>query len=282
MTLMDRGIVWYFRQNLVQRGKSAVARHLVRRFVRSLECASADGVVFDIDPRDLVQLSVLTTGEWEPDETAVLRKELKRGDVVYDIGANFGYMALLASKLVGPEGRVVALEPSSEMRARLERNVSLNAAHNVEVFGVAASDRCGASQFYVSDHRNSGRSSLRDLGDFARKETIEVTTIDSLADAHDLPIPGMIKIDVEGAEVLALRGMRRLLGRARQLKLLIEVSDQQLQELGSSEDELLALLDELGFTQRTIVSQHRRTSANGRPLYYNLFATKGFDSGTTG
>lgn len=75
-----------------------------------------------------------------------MAERLKPGDVFVDVGANIGYFSLLASKLVGPGGRVVAIEASPEVFDLLRRNLELNKAHNVRAVNVAISDREGSLQ----------------------------------------------------------------------------------------------------------------------------------------
>ncbi len=86
-------------------------------------------------------------GTYEPAQTALFCKVVKPGDVVYDVGAHFGYYTLLASKLVGTEGRVLAFEPSPPNLARLYRHIELNRCSNVQVLELAVSDREGIAHF---------------------------------------------------------------------------------------------------------------------------------------
>jgi FkbM family methyltransferase len=145
-------------------------------------------------------------GTYEPAQSALFCKVVKPGDVVYDIGAHFGYYALLALKLVGTEGRVLAFEPSPPNLARLYRHIELNRCSNVQVLELAVSDREGSAHFET--RTGSG------LGHLAPDGPVEVkiTRLDGL---QGYPLPNVMKIDVEGAEVGVLRGANSLLAAAK-------------------------------------------------------------------
>ena len=145
-------------------------------------------------------------GTYEPAQSALFCKVVKPGDVVYDIGAHFGYYALLASKLVGTEGRVLAFEPSPPNLARLYRHIELNRCSNVQVLELAVSDHEGVAHFET--RTGSG------LGHLAPDGPVEVkiTRLDGL---QGYPLPNVMKIDVEGAEVGVLRGANSLLAAAK-------------------------------------------------------------------
>ena len=145
-------------------------------------------------------------GTYEPAQTALFCKVVKPGDVVYDIGAHFGYYALLASKLVGTEGRVLAFEPSPPNLARLYRHIELNRCSNVQVLELAVSDREGSAHFET--RTGSGLGHLAPDGPVE----VKVTRLDAL---QGYPLPNVMKIDVEGAEVGVLQGATSLLAAAK-------------------------------------------------------------------
>ena len=136
---------------------------------------------------------------------------LRPGDVAYDIGANAGFFTLLMSRAVGPTGHVHAFEPVPENLTLLERHLALNAIQNVTVHPVAVSDQAGTVQFARGGNLAQGR--IDDTGEL----TVRSVAIDDLK----LPLPRVIKMDIEGGESLALCGMTGTLKAARPL-LLIE------------------------------------------------------------
>jgi FkbM family methyltransferase len=137
-------------------------------------------------------------------ELPVLPKFVHPGDNVLDVGAHFGnYTAPMAS-LVGAAGRVLAIEPSTRAFAILRRNITLNGLKNVETIKAAASDQDGEVTFFIAD--DPSRSSLAARS--GAQEKVRAIRLDSL----NAPRPvHFIKIDVEGAEPLALRGAEKIL-----------------------------------------------------------------------
>ncbi|HXT22791.1 MAG TPA: FkbM family methyltransferase [Thermoanaerobaculia bacterium] len=129
---------------------------------------------------------------------------IRSGDSVFDIGANVGFHTLLFSRLVGPRGRVTAFEPLDRNLEYLSRHLQLNAAENVAVIPVALSDEPGRG---FMDAR--GNPSMARLADDGRAVLVE--SLDHLIAANRVPIPQLLKIDVEGAESRVLRGASKTL-----------------------------------------------------------------------
>jgi FkbM family methyltransferase len=279
--LLDRLAAAYFAQQVVDRGKSAVGRRL-RPHLGRIRCRTSWGMWFDADPVDLIQYSVLTTGEWEPEETAALRRLLRPGDVVYDVGANVGYFTLLAAHLVGASGHVYAFEPNEQVLPRLRHHLAINDLHNVTVVPVALADRDGHASFHAVGGANSGMSSLRADVSGDHTTTVELARLDSVVSARRLRPPDVVKMDIEGAEYRALAGMEATCASAGALSLLVEVSDRFLRQAGGSEDELLALLERFGFRQVRRVSRHPRTEPDGRPFQYTALFQRGSGQRETG
>jgi FkbM family methyltransferase len=142
---------------------------------------------------------------YEPHLTPVFDHYCKPGMTVVDIGANLGYYTLLASRAVGPEGRVIALEPNSENCRLLLLSALMNDAGNVDLLPVALDDHRGWSHFSAALGTNgcflSGGPALAD----GRGFVVPTFTLDELVDG---PVD-LIKIDVEGAEFRVMSGARR-------------------------------------------------------------------------
>ena len=144
-------------------------------------------------------------GVYEGAKQACFAGHVAPGAVVFDIGANVGFYTLLASKLVGPAGKVVAFEPVPSNVAYLRRHLALNAVDNVEVVEAAVSDLEGEVAFQEGASNSVGR--IAEGGNL----TIPSVTIDALIESGRLPPPTVIKMDVEGAEYRALMGAKRSL-----------------------------------------------------------------------
>jgi FkbM family methyltransferase len=150
----------------------------------------------------------LFLGTYEPRQTALFCQRLRSGDVVFDIGANAGYYTLMAARLVGPRGKVVACEPDPKMARYLRRHVAANRHRNVSVVESAVWATSGIARFSRGAGTGTGR--VTDSGELA----VRLTTLDELAMEHGA-VPTHIKIDVEGAELDVLRGGHATLTRAR-------------------------------------------------------------------
>ena len=191
-------------------------RRLVRWTVRPMQAADTrikqgvgEGLLFNSSGG----FPSRALGSVEPEVQAVLADLLAPGDVFYDVGANIGYFTVIAARLVGPGGRVVAVEPQPEAVSRLRHNLALNGFENITVVEAAVADEEGEANFVLSDE---------EILEWAALETtpapgmprirVPVTTLDRLR-AGGLPAPKLVKLDVEGAEIRALKGMRAMLRR---------------------------------------------------------------------
>jgi FkbM family methyltransferase len=140
-------------------------------------------------------------GGYEPHLQRLIAREVKPGEIFYDVGANVGFYSLLASVLVGP-GKVFAFEPLPANVAYLRQHLVLNSAENVEVLELAVCDQVGVLSFRTERTGAMGR--LETCGDIQ----VPTTTLDSLLHAGKIPPPTYIKIDIEGTEFRALMGAK--------------------------------------------------------------------------
>jgi FkbM family methyltransferase len=154
------------------------------------------------------------------DEQRWLSENLRRGDVFWDLGANIGFFTLLAARLVGEPGEVVAFEPWPDNARQLRRNVELNGFRNVIIEESAVGANTGSQAFAMPA---PGRRDAARLVDDTRPGSlvVQVTTIDDYA-ARRPRTPTVVKIDIEGAEIEALSGAMGLIGSARPI-FLVEV-----------------------------------------------------------
>lgn len=159
--------------------------------------------------RGMAKLAYIFGDEYEG-EIATLDRFVKPGTTVLDVGAHYGTYTLALSRLVGPDGRVIAIEPSGHAVEVLRRNLDLNDAGNVEVVQAAVSDEPGEVTLHV--HADPSRTSLTSATGTLATEVVPAVTMDALVAGEAV---GFVKIDVEGHELPALRGAATLLGRDR-------------------------------------------------------------------
>ena len=177
--------------------------------------------------------------------TELLVDAVEPGGCAVDGGAHIGYLTLQLARAVGPAGRVLAFEPNPEVRPALERNLRRNGlADRVRVSPKALGTGPGSAELHIAG--GGDRSCLAPSPAARRVVPVDVTSLDNeLAEA---PLPDVVKLDIEGAEVAALSGMRRLLGRDGEApRLFVESNADALAAAGSSPAELLDLLGSLGY-----------------------------------
>jgi FkbM family methyltransferase len=151
---------------------------------------------------------------YEP-ELEYLESTLCPGMVMIDGGANLGIYTVLASASVGEKGVVLAFEPGETSYRSLEENIALNGAWNVRPFKRALADVTGSRRLYHTRGGLVGYSLTTDEGPATPFEEVQTTTIDETLAAERIDRVDLLKLDVEGAEELALQGAAQLLDRAR-------------------------------------------------------------------
>lgn len=181
----------------------------------------------------------------EPDQTRRIVEALQPRQVFYDVGANVGYYSLIASRAVGDEGRVICFEPLLENVNHLCRHVQLNRLQNVDVLPVACSTGFGMTGFFRGDNDALGHiSGVNGVGGGDNKSAGDAYWVPTLSlDEFALRTgrwPAIIKIDVEGAELLVLHGAERILERCKPTIFLSTHGDDVRRQC-------LAFLEERGF-----------------------------------
>jgi FkbM family methyltransferase len=192
-----------------------------RPYITSIE---PEGLLLEVVPSDVIGKPIAFFGSYEYAVSALVRSYLDRGDVFVDVGANLGYFTVLGAAAVGPSGLVLAYEPHAAIRARLERNVSLNALTQVRVRGEAVSDVDGTLRLLdVNEAHNAGLSRLARPTE-GGGVPVKTIRLDSVPELRRAP-PRLIKIDVEGHELEVFGGAAGLLAHDDAPALLFEAFD---------------------------------------------------------
>ncbi len=165
-------------------------------------------------------------GIYESDKQQLMRILARPGMVAYNIGANAGFYTLALSRLVSGSGRVFAFEPLAENVANILDHIRLNHCGNTILYQVAVSDKNGLAAFLVEQCNSSGR-----LGG-AGAYRVPTVALDALIEVEGLPVPDVVKMDVEGAESGALEGAHKLLGMRRTVWIIALHGDEQRRKVG--------------------------------------------------
>ena len=140
---------------------------------------------------------------YEQETTLLFRKYLNEGDTVWDVGANIGYFTLEFARSVGFQGKVLSFEPHPEIFKVLQRNVSRNKYQNISLQNVACGEEATFSKLYFSTE-NEGNHKIVENSSSKDSVKIKVVKLSTFIETHP---PRLIKMDIEGAELLALRGL---------------------------------------------------------------------------
>lgn len=246
------GAEYYIERNWGALRRGVLLQHaLEHRLEVPLTVRWYDGLEVDVRLGNDHSLCLYVSGTFEPNEFHFLGQILKPGMTVLDVGANEGLYTLFSARRVGAAGRVVAFEPSSRERSRLQRNVRRNRLGNVTVVPCAVGSSEGTAALQIASGVHSGHNTLgalvHDDAPSAGVEHVPVERLDSVVDRLGIAQVDVIKIDVEGAEMHVLEGARRTLSSQRPV-LMVEANDEALRAQGASTDALIACLrGELGY-----------------------------------
>jgi FkbM family methyltransferase len=235
-------------------GKKAFIRHLdqaLRDEPLNAIARTRFRAALPVTTSDLIQRHLYEFGIWEPHLTAWVHRVLRPGDTFIDVGANIGYYTLLAAHLVGPAGRVVAIEPSPQFRRVLTSAVSGAGYRNIRTVPVAAAAGSKKETFWLEDPANLGRTTMiRPCGPYGETPvfTADARPLAEILTPAELASARVFKIDVEGAEAQVIEGLLPALSFLRpDAELAIEITPYVLAKQGLSPHDVLSPLRAAGF-----------------------------------
>ncbi|TSC56504.1 MAG: FkbM family methyltransferase [Parcubacteria group bacterium Greene0416_79] len=218
---------------------------------------------------------------YEKDAVSFFKSFIRPGMSVVDIGAHIGYYTRIASRLVGPRGRVFSFEADPENFSFLKRNTSDRL--NVRIYNLAVTDRTGEIDFYHYDEKAGCHSILSNVPLDFKKRKISVTAVhlDALAKEQKLGRLDLIKMDIEGGESAALKGMEGLLRGPSRPGLLLEFAPAWIRAAGDEPLNFLRRLESYGYElfiiKRTLIPLDTKSAAGyaahipRTPTHYNEF-----------
>ncbi len=217
------------------RGKTRIQTWLAKRlrgknFFTVVNLPGGEVIRLYLD--DWIPFRVFITGAYDFEalvETHMLQ-QIKKGMQILDIGANIGYYTIQFSSRVGNMGQVHAFEPIEYNHKLLSQNVELNSLTNVVCNRLALSSKAGQQKIFFNASDNTGMSSFAQLSSQATAEVVTVTTVDQYLQSRAITAVDLIKIDVEGAELLVLQGAEQTLSQQNGPLLYIEINSYTLAE----------------------------------------------------
>jgi len=203
---------------------------------------------FKIRNIDKLGLAILK-GNFEIGIKSTLISNLKEGMTVLDIGANIGYYTVLMAYYVGKAGRVIAFEPNPVIFSELNDNVALNGFDNVQTLNIALTDTTGHSKFFFPSEGQEAHGSLMKNRTFTEDsiENVNTDRLDEVLLRLNINKVDLIKIDVEGAELLVIRGAKTLLCGESKPIILFECAENQCASFGFRVFDVLREIAALGY-----------------------------------
>jgi len=267
-------------------GRLLLAQRVLRRCFRHARGVASvndfDGdMKIDLDLSEHMQRRIFWMDYYNREIVALLKSVLSSGMVMVDVGANIGEVTLVAAKIVGHTGQVIAFEPMEEIAASLERNVRCNHLKQVVIARLGLADTISTASIYESCGQGEAGEENRGLGSLyggsstnLPAQIIQLTTLDAYFRDHPVRRLDVIKIDIEGAELPCLKGAAHTL-RKFQPALIIEIQEQTSTMAGYRPEEILDYLEPFGYTFQAIGKNGRLTPIGRATLssYQNVLCT---------
>lgn len=200
------------------------------------------------DPGDYVSKLLLRDEIYEAPETDLVTRIVRGGDTCIDAGCQIGYYSCLLAKLVGEKGRVYSFDANPQACLSTRRNLGLNGFSLADVVHAALADTEGRLSFHISTDDQTGLSSLGSIP--TTKETISVPCLrlETFMKNRHIETVRLLKLDVEGAEEIVLKGLGAFLSTHVVDYILVECFDERLNLLGTSTERVASTLESAGYS----------------------------------
>jgi FkbM family methyltransferase len=250
--IIDRLLTAYSRKGW--RGSYRIWRLLQQQEMKPfVKVYNKYGIKLLLSPLEYIDSFVILAGYYESEVLEAILPFLGRDSVFWDVGANFGLHSITA-KYLKPQSKVICIEPSPVMIARLHANARLNNV-SVDVVDAALTDSRGFRYLHIAED-NAGMTTLKPLAtaSYPNKVLCWSDTGDNLVESRVVPAPTVIKLDVEGSEVNVLRGLKKVLGDSSVRAIVVEADPNLLIE---SDSEIYSILTAAGFHLKMLTRNER-------------------------
>jgi FkbM family methyltransferase len=217
-----------------------------------------------VDLSSSVGRSIWYRGSYEWPVEAQIARILRQGDAFIDVGANVGYFSIVAANLVGEKGEVHGFEPNHKVCRLFKASIAANSLCNVHAIPVALWSE--SRILGLTGQHDSGFAHVyteRVQGDVRNVENVEAITFDAYAQSFVQRPIKLVKIDVEGAEVHVLHGMRQTLQKDGPC-LIVEAQDWSLSQFGHRLEDMFVLLEQYGYIAYDLEGRETRSAAEAR------------------
>jgi FkbM family methyltransferase len=233
---------------MVQRARPWQVGAVLRRVLRYRHAEHAvGGWRLWLDPTSNFGYRMLQDGVIEPDMSRWVSEILAPGDSFIDLGGNEGWFSLLGGRAVGPKGRVLCVEPQERLWPVILRNFALNDLPQCRLVPYACGPE-GRGEIAITPAVNSGASGMTPhASGLVKRQTVLVKTLDWIREAHGLDEVKLLKVDIEGYELNALRSGGNALAGGKVRNVLMELHEPELRSMGQSSQEVLDLLAKHGY-----------------------------------
>jgi FkbM family methyltransferase len=200
------------------------------------------------DPGDYVSKLLLRDEIYEAPETDLVTRLVREGDTCIDAGCHIGYYSCLFAKLVGDKGHVYSFDANPLACLNTRRNLSLNGFSCADVIHAALADTEDKLSFHISTDDQTGLSSLGPIPTSKESIFVPCLRLETFMNARKIDTVRLLKIDVEGAEEILLRGLGPFLSMRVIDYILVECFDERLKLLDTSTDRIANILESAGYT----------------------------------
>lgn len=239
--------LWYFNVFPINRGKNFIAR-LLTKFLGSFIVKTKENISLEIFLSSQMDTSYFDLNFNRNNIILEEINKLKSGQNFLDIGANIGYYSLLASKIVGNSGRVYSFEPSSREFKRLLKNIEINNCKNIIPSNLALSDSNNEIYFSIAQgHTGLNSISIEDKSIDKTTQIVKTMKLDTYFNSEIIRFK-LAKIDVEGSELMVLKGMEQILKEHAIERIIIEITPRFFKVFNYKKDDIYNFLKFYGYT----------------------------------